>query len=247
MNKSFAIFFLCFAHAMAWAQAKDEYLVRTGQQVSQVIPRSKQFFYPDFQKGQVFYPQGKRSDELLLNYNTLAHIMQYINHNGDTLFIPEESNIFKYVKIGNDIFYHHFKEGYFMLHTRGNQFNLATRTRWKIERRDMLVFNGYGMTAVSPGSTLSEKRIGENVVKNEDVVYALESLYYLVGPRDAVFHANRAGILKAFSEIKTEMQSFMRENQTRFDDAESLKSLIAYGNELLESKRNSAAYKPNDN
>ena len=247
MKKSLLILLACCVHLAGFAQVTEEFVVRTGQEASEIIPRMRQFYFPDFRQGQVFYPQGKRSDVLLLNYNTLLEVMQYIDQKGDTLFIPEESNIFKYVRIGQDIFYHHFREGYFYLHTRDQNYNLATRTRWKIERRDMLVYNGYGVTSVSPGSTVSTRRIGDSVVPNEDVAYSSESEYYVVGPRDVVFRANRAGFLKTFSENKEQLQDFIREHSTNFDEEQSLKDLISFGNGLAETKKQQSAYKPNGN
>ena len=248
MKKSFVILIaLCCLEIAAFSQDQDHYMVRAGQEASEVIPRVRHFYYADFQQGQVFYPQGKRSDVMMLNYNTLLQVMQYIDAHGDTLFIPEESNIFKYVKIGKDIFYHHFKEGYFNLYTRNDQFNLASRTRWKIQRRDMMVYNGYGMSSVSPGSTLSERRVGESVVPNEDVAYVTESDFYVVGPKDLVFRANRAGFLKAYPENKEDIQAYIREHQTDFDNQESLLELVEYGNNLLKTQQASVAYKPNGN
>lgn len=247
MKKPFLTFFSACLFTMALAQAPRQYMVRTGQEATDVIPRVQHFYYPDFQKGQVFYPQGKRSDVLLLNYNTLLEVMQYIDQNGDTLFIPEESNIFKYVKIGPDIFYHHFREGYFNLHTRNDNYNLATRTRWRIERRDVMVYNGYGMSVVSPGSTLSERRVGESVVPNQELSYVSEQLFYLIGPRDVVLRANRAGFLKAFSTYKEAVSAYIREHATDFDNEESLKELIAFANGLNGSPSGSIAHKPNGN
>jgi hypothetical protein len=248
MKKSFVILFaLCCLETTAISQDKDHYMVRAGQEASAVIPRCQHFYYNEFQQGQVFYPQGKRSDIMMLNYNTLLQVMQYIDNNGDTLFIPEESNIFKYVRIGKDIFYHHFKEGYFNLYTRNDQFNLATRTRWKIARRDMMVYNGYGMSSVSPGSTLSERREGDSVVPNEDVAYVNESDFYVVGPRDVVFRANRGGILKAYPENKEQILEYMHEHQTNFESQESLMGLVEYGNSLLKAQQASVAYKPKGN
>ena len=78
MKKSLIIMLVLWAPAAALAQATqtaagiEEFMVRTGQEASEVIPRVKHFYYPSFQEGQVFYPQGKRSDVLLLNYNTLV-------------------------------------------------------------------------------------------------------------------------------------------------------------------------------
>lgn len=236
-----------FTYGSVLAQATEEFMVRTGQEAAEVIPRVKHFYYPDFREGQVFYPQGKRSDVLLLNYNTLLEVMQYIDQSGDTLYIPEESNIFRYVRIGKDLFYHHFREGYFNLQTREEKYNLATRTRWKIERRDMMVYNGYGMSTVSPGSTVSTRRVGESVVTNQDMAYRTETQFYIIGPRDAVFHATRAGVLKAFNDHKEEIIGYLRDNRTNFDDAQSLTALVQYANTLAGAKSETTAYNPNGN
>ncbi|MGC3946681.1 MAG: hypothetical protein QM762_19535 [Chryseolinea sp.] len=247
MKKSLIVFALVCVYSSLSAQTSEEFMVRTGQEASEVIPRGKHFYYPSFLEGQVFYPQGKRSDVMLLNYNTLLEVMQYIDQNGDTLYIPEESNIFRYIRIGKDLFYHHFREGYFNLQTREDNYNLATRTRWKIERRDIMVYNGYGMSTVSPGSTVSTRRVGESVVTNQDMMYRTETEFYIVGPRDAVFHATRSGVLKAFNDHKVQILEFLRDHQTNFDDPESLKDLIQYSNELVAAQSGSTAYKPSGN
>jgi hypothetical protein len=247
MNKSLIFLFACCVQISALAQAPEEYLVRAGEEPSDVIPRIQQFYFPDFRQGQVFYPQGKRSDVLLLNYNTLLDVMQYIDSNGDTLFIPEESNIFKYVRIGEEIFYHHFREGYFNLHSREDNYNLATRTRWKIERRDLMISNGYGTMEASPGSTISNKRVGNRFVQNEDMAYSYESAYYVVGPRDVVFRANRAGFMKSFPDNKNEIQAFIREHQTDFDDEQSLKLLVSFTSSLIKASGGQVSYKPKGN
>ncbi|MEJ1240129.1 hypothetical protein WBG78_18455 [Chryseolinea sp. T2] len=247
MKKSLIVLVAFCACGSLSAQTSEEFMVRTGQEASEVIPRVKHFYYPTFQQGQVFYPQGKRSDVMLLNYNTLLEVMQYIDQNGDTLYIPEESNIFRYIRIGKDLFYHHFRDGYFNLQTREDNYNLATRTRWKIERRDIMVYNGYGMATVSPGSTVSTRRVGESVVNNEDMAYRTQTEFYIVGPRDAVFHATRAGVLKAFSEYKSEILEYLRDHQTNFEDPESLRDLVQYSNTLVAAQNSSATYKPSGN
>jgi len=247
MNKSLILLFAYCIQTTVLAQTADEFIVRAGEEPSDVIPRTRQFYFADFREGQVFYPQGKRSDVLLLNYNTLLEVMQYIDQNGDTLFIPEESNIFKYVKIGDDIFYHHFREGYFNLLSRDGDYNLATRMRWRIERRDLMVFNGYGMAEASPGSTLSTKRVGGNFVQNEDMAYLHESAYYVVGPRDVVFRANRAGFLKSFPDYKDQIQAFLREHPTNFEDEQSLKELVRFSSSLIKAPEGQVSYKPKGN
>jgi hypothetical protein len=245
--KSLIFLFACCVQISVLAQAPEEYLVRAGEEPSDVIPRIRQFYFPEFRQGQVFYPQGKRSDVLLLNYNTLLDVMQYIDSKGDTLFIPEESNIFKYVRIGEDIFYHHFRDGYYNLHSRDDNYNLATRTRWKIERRDLMISNGYGMMEASPGSTISNKRVGDHFVQNEDMAYSHESAYYVVGPRDVVFRANRAGFMKSFPDNKDEIQAFIREHQTNFDDEQSLKLLVSFTSSLIKASGGQVSYSPKGN
>jgi hypothetical protein len=247
MTKSLiALIVFCVCESLS-AQTSEEFMVRTGQEASEVIPRVKHFYYPTFLEGQVFYPQGKRSDVMLLNYNTLLEVMQYIDENGDTLYIPEESNIFRYIRIGKDLFYHQFREGYFNLQTREQNYNLATRTRWKIERRDIMVYNGYGMSTVSPGSTVSTRRVGESVVTNQDMMYRTETEFYIVGPRDVVFRTTRSGILKVFNDHKEKIVNFLRDHQTNFEDAQSLTELVQYCNSLVAAQDGSTTYKPNGN
>lgn len=247
MKKSFLTLLSACLCIMLQAQVPQQYTVHTGQEASEVIPRSQHFYYPDFQRGQVFYPQGKRSDVLLLNYNTLLGVMQYIDHDGDTLFIPEESNIFKYVRIGGDLFYHHFRDGYFNLQTRHDYYNLGTRVRWKIDRRDLMVYNGYGTSVVSAGSTLSERRVDESVVPNQELSYVSEQMFFLIGPRDAVFRANRAGFFKAFAAHKEEISAYIRAHGTDFGNKESLKELIAFANGLQGLQSGSIAHSPKAN
>lgn len=211
-------------------QSNTTILVKAGEDASKVIPQKEQLRYPQFLPGRLIYPQNKKSEVLRLNYNQLHGAMQFIDQKGDTLFIAEDSNIFKYVQIGNDLFFHDFRQGYFEMVTREGNINLLSQFRWKIIRKEVVVDNGYGTSASVGGTEYSSRRSGDinNFVQNENTLFGKEWAYFLLGNKEKLYKATKSTFLKLFSDNKQEIQLYLKEQEIDFDKEADLRKLLEF-------------------
>jgi hypothetical protein len=220
----------CTGMHMALCQTPGTILVKAGEDATKVIPMKEQYRYPTFLPGRLIYPQNKKSELLRLNYNQLHGAMQFIDPKGDTLFIAEDSNIFKYVQVGNDLYYHDFREGYFEMLTKEGSVKLLSRYRWKIIRKEIVVDNGYGTSASVANTEYSARRSEEinNFVQNENTLFGKDWTFFLLGNKDKLYKATKSGFLKVFSDHKTEIQLYLKEQNTDFNNEADVRALLEF-------------------
>ncbi len=209
-------------------------LVKAGQDYTKAIPRSDRYRYKDFMNGQLHYPQGKKSQVLKLNYNIIFAAVQFIDSNGDTLFIAEDSNIFKYVSINNDLFFHDFQFGYFEILTREPQIKLMSQVKWNIARKDVMIENGYGSSLSLSNSDYSTIRVSgaNNFIQNENTLFEKEDAYFLLDKKQRIHKATKSSFIKIFQDYKGEIQSFLKDNDIDFSDKDDLRTLLEFCNAL---------------
>lgn len=220
----------CATHSSVDAQS---IMVNAGDDVSKVIPRKEQLRYPEFRDGQCVYPQGKRSEVLKLNYNMLVGAMQFIDPKGDTLFIAEDSNIFRYVQIQRDLYYHDYIQGYFEILTREAPIKLLSQLNWRIVRKESVVNNGYGNSSSVSTTEYSSRRSDINtLVQNENSLFTKEQRFFLLGKKDKLYKATKSGFIKVFSDYKKEIKLHFDEREIDFQSEEDLRRLLEYCNTL---------------
>jgi hypothetical protein len=209
-------------------------LVKAGQDFTKAIPRSDRYRYAEFMDGQLHFPQGKKSPVLKLNYNLLFSAVQFIDSNGDTLFIAEDSNIFRYVSIANDIFFHDFQYGYFEILTRESQIKLVSQLKWSITQKDIVVDNGYGSSSSLSNSVYSTIRTSgsNNFIQNENTLFEKETSYHLLDKKYKIHKATKNNIQKIFQEHKPRIQLYLKDNQVDFSNQEDLIKLLGFCNAL---------------
>jgi len=208
-------------------------MVNAGDDVSKVIPRKEQLRYPEFQDGMCVYPQGKRSGVLKLNYNMLVGAMEFIDPKGDTLFIAEDSNIFRYVQIQRDLYYHDYIQGYFEILTRDASIKLLSQLNWRIVRKESVVNNGYGNSSSVSNTEYSARRSDINtLVQNENSLFTKEQRFFLLGKKDKIYKATKSGFIKVFSEHKKEIRLYFDEEDIDFLNEEDLRRVLEYCNTL---------------
>lgn len=222
---------LCAVITTAYSQSV---LVKAGQDYTKAIPRSDRYRYKDFMNGQLHYPQGKKSQVLRLNYNIIFAAVQFIDSNGDTLFIAEDSNIFKYVSINNDLFFHDFQFGYFEILTREPQIKLMSQIKWNIARKDVMIENGYGSSLSLSNSDYSTIRVSgaNNFIQNENTLFEKQDAYFLLDKKQRIHKATKSSFIKIFQDYKGEIQSFLKNNDIDFSDKDDLRTLLEFCNAL---------------
>ena len=222
---------LCLFVLSAFSQAV---LVKAGQDYTKTIPHKDRYLYQDFMDGQLHYPQGKKSPVLKLNYNLIFAAVQFIDSNGDTLFIAEESNIFKYVSIENNLFFHDFQQGYFEILTKQPAIKLVSQLKWNIVRKDVMIDNGYGSSSSMSNSDYSTIRMSgaNNFIQNENTLFEKEISYYLLDKKYRVHKATKNNVIKVFPDHKNEIQLFLKDNNVDFSNKDDLKKLLDFCNML---------------
>jgi len=228
-KKSLLVAALLALFNAAFSQNEDHVLVKTGQDAGKVIPFQDQYVYKDFREGQLYYPNSDRSETMKLNYNLLAENVVFINSNGDTLMMNRGENIFKYVRIGGDLYHHDLIEGYFLLVTREPKVQLAVKRSWKVLRGEPLVNNGYSTTSSSVGTYTGIRSSDTNrFIVHEDLVYHKAEDYFLITYDGRLFKANKAGFTKLFQDARSEIREYLRANAIDFEKQDDLKKLLDY-------------------
>src|SRR5688572_18087789 len=161
MKKLISFITLCLCTSVAFSQTNNTILVKAGQDPVKVIPWKERYRYSEFLDGTFYDPQHKKSQMLKLNYNIFFNAMQFINVDGDTLFVDEASNMFKYVQINADLYYHDFRAGYFEILTLEPSIKLLAQLKWKVIRKEIVVNNGYGTISSVSGTEYSSRRAGD--------------------------------------------------------------------------------------
>lgn len=230
VKKTLLLLILCMGMHVVLCQQQNTIMVMAGDDATKVIPLKERYRYSEFMNGRLFYPQNKRSELLRLNYNQLFGAMQFIDSKGDTLFIAEDSNIFKYVQVGNDLYFHDFRDGYFEMVTRSGDLKLMSQFKWKIIRTEIVVNNGYGTSASVANTEYSTRRSDDinNFVQNENTLFGKEISYFLLGNKDKVYKATKSTFLKLFPDHKQEILLYLKEQNTDFGEEEDLRKLLEF-------------------
>lgn len=234
MKKLILPVILCLSIQVVYSQSPNTILVKAGEDFSKVIPLNERYRYTEFHDGLLHYPQGKKSSVLKLNYNLVFGAVQFLDDKGDTLFIAEDSNIFKYVQIQRDLYYHDFRDGYFEILTRNAPVKLIAQLKWKVVRKEIVVENGYGTSASVSNTEYSSRRSSDinNFVQNENTLFGKDLSYFLLGKKEKIYKANKNGFLKIFYDHKQKINLYIKEQNIDFLKEEDLKKLLEFCNNL---------------
>ena len=146
----------------------------------------------------------------------------------------QSANIVEFAKIDEDVYFHDFREGYFLLITKEMPVRLMVRKQWIIVRRETLVNNGYGVSTAESASTRSARRSSDDVyiTSNENVYYRKESHYFFLGLKNKIYNATKSSLNKLYPEHKKAIQTFISENNVNFGNESDLAKIISYCNSL---------------
>jgi hypothetical protein len=98
------IFLFVFSCQLLQAQKNTVYTVQPGENVKEIIPMADQYEYPDFQRGVVYFGNGRKSSAIL-NYYLLTRELSFISPGNDTVVISNPGEV-KKVEINTDVFYY---------------------------------------------------------------------------------------------------------------------------------------------
>lgn len=200
--------------------------VKAGENIMDIVPAAEVFYYPQFTEGQVFLKDGTKSTARL-NYNRLVDEVHFINARGDTLALADEKNI-AFIRVATDSFY--YNEGYLRLLASGGGIKLALKEVWIVaETKQLGAFN----TTNPSVSVLSFKTMNESgrlydLTVNADVVLKKTEQFYLGDRFNRFVPATKKSLLELFSKNRDQLEQYLKENKTNFNNREDLESLVQF-------------------
>jgi hypothetical protein len=206
---------------------KEEWTVKSGEDMKQSIPDSIKFLYPQFTTGLVYFKDGKIS-KAQLNYNLLFEEMQFIDTSKDTLAIANEATI-KFIAIDSDSFY--YDKAYLQTVMNATSIKLAKRESLKIA--DVQKISAYDQ----PSSTSSINTInriyttlGQTAQLNgrANIVFVKQTSYYIGDKYDHFLPATKKNVIKMFGRKENEIENFVNQNKITFNNEEDLKKLVSF-------------------
>ena len=216
-----------------WVSAQNRQIVEagSGEDLSQKASTQIQFLFPEFTDGEVFYNGYKGNGKL--NYNMLLGEMQFLENN-QVLALANVKDVMV-VRINNRKFYpFNDKEFAEELMSTGNY---QLRVRRKGNAAQYSKKGAYGTTSstssiTSYSSIVSDGRQFDlNVI--EEVLISLNCFYYLVGTNGKhVLIKNIKTFTKQFPVYRTQIEEFVKDNRTRFDQEDDLKALLKFCSKL---------------
>jgi hypothetical protein len=212
-----------------WVSAQNRQVVEatSGDDLSQKVSTQMQYLFPEFTVGDVFYKGHKGSGKL--NYNMLLGEMQFMENNQ----VMALANVMDVVvlNIANRRFYPFNDREFTEELMSAGKFQLRVRRRGNVAQHSKK--GAYGMdsstSAITSYSSISSDNRQYNLTVEEKVLITLNCFYYLVGTNGKyTLIKNAKTFTKQFPAFREQVETFIKEHKTRFDNEADLKALLEY-------------------
>ena len=225
--KKYIILFL-FIPGLLLAQNRQIVESVSGEDVSKRVSQQIQYVFPEFTNGDVYYI-GMPKISGNLNYNMLVGEMQFVE-NGQVLALANVEKVLL-VNIDNRKFYR-LKNNEFAeeLYSTGSCFLRAIYRGNAVTHGKKSAYGTTSSTAsITSYSTFNANNQTHNLNVIEDVLVSVNNFYYLVGTNGKYrLIKNVKAFTKLFPKYKSQIEAFVREHNTKFNDRDSLISLLAF-------------------
>ena len=222
------VYLLLMLPCIASAQNRQIVEATSGEDLSAKVSAQTQYLFPEFTQGDVFYlglPKGSG----ILNYNMLIGEMHFLE-NGQVKALANVKDVVL-VNIDNRKFYR-YNEKEFVEELMWSS-KCQLRVRYKGNAVPHSKKGAYG-TASSTSSITSYSGIAEdsryyNLSVSENVLITLDHLYYLVGTNGKyTIIKNVKTFYKHFPGKNAQIDEFVKEHNTKFNNRDDLKALFAF-------------------
>jgi len=218
----------------AWVSAQNRQVVETvaGEDLSQKVSAQMQYLFPEFINGDVFYkglPKGRGK----LNYNMLAGEMQFVE-NDQVMALANVKDVVL-VNINNRKFYPYSGNEFVEELMSTGTIQLAVRRKGNAASHSKK--GAYGMetstSAITSYSSINSANQQYNLTVTENVLISLTNYYYLVGTNGKyTLIKNKKTFANKFPNYNAQIDIFVKEHNTKFNNEEDLKALLDYCSKL---------------
>lgn len=230
MKLRYTIFFLGFASSILCnsQSSEQEVSIGPGLDASKAFPIEAKYRFPKFQIGYLITFEGKRSQNLSLNFNLFSEVPQFIDAKGDTLFLDEQ--LAEFIHIEEKTYFNSGGSYYEIINDTG-PIKLAVKRKWRVAR---IVSNNSVGERVGDAQVNTQERRGAlifsaalgKMVRNENTVYELGLAYFLVDKSKTVQKANKSGFIKIARDKKAKLDAFIENERIDFDKEKDLVYLV---------------------
>jgi len=226
------IFLLLLLPVWVSAQNRQVLEAASGEDLSQKISGRMQYLFPEFTNGDVYFiglPKGSGN----LNYNMLIGEMQFLE-NGQVMTLANLKDV-ALVNIGNRRFYRFNDKEFAEELLSTGTYQLRVRRKGNVAPHSKK--GAYGTesstSAITSYSSINEGGQQYNLTIAENVIISLNYFYYLVGTNGKyTLIKNAKTFTKQFPAYRVQIEAFIKEHKTRFDNGEDLKTLLEYCGKL---------------
>ena len=232
MKKCVFLYLLILVSAWANAQKREVVEAASGDDLNKKV--SIQYLFPEFTDGYVFYTGLPRSSGKL-NYNMLLGEMQFMDSENKLLALGNVPDV-QMISIGSRKFYPYDNKEFV------EELLVAGKIQLQIRRRGNVASHSkkgaYGMSSSTSAITSYNSIDGAdrryNLAVVENVMITLNNFYYLVINNKRIQIKNQKTFIKQFSKHKLQIETFVKEQNIRFDKEEDLITLVKYCSTLEE-------------
>jgi hypothetical protein len=203
----------------AYAQEKTGvYRVKSGTDISKLMPFADRFQYDQFIDGQAFFRAGKIS-RAKFNYSLVHGELMFIAPNKDTLLMTDNDFIDR-VTVGDDLYYYLRGHGHIQVEANFGKVTLGKKQFLiRMGNEKYAAYGQYSSTsAISSFSSYMNHNGQMQFLDGQDkVVLKRRVTFFLIDKNKRFYPATRANLLKIFSSHKGEVSNFLRENDIELE------------------------------
>ena len=230
MKKYIVLLLLMPVIFRANAQEREIIEAVSGEDLNKRVKQHMQYLFPEFSDGFV-YLKGMRSAGKL-NYNMLVGEMQFIDNENQVLALNTDD--VQMVNIDNRKFYPFNKMEFVEELLVAGNLQLQIRRKGNVASHSKK--GAYGMSSSTSAITSYNSIQGADRTHNlsviENVMISLNKFYYLVIDNKRFLIKNQKTFTKQFSQHKTQIEAFVKDQNISFDNEDDLITLVKYCNTL---------------
>jgi hypothetical protein len=210
------------------AQDSTRVFIPAGKSFSDVAGVDKAYRFSNFTNGHVYFRDGSMS-AAKLNYNFLNKELEFISPGGDTLAIVKEQALnIKNVIIDTITFYYY--DGYLEEIAHNESGKLLKRQFYSIKGSEKI--GAYelpsGNSAIDSYSSYTDQNgQSRNLTVRENLILVIATEYFIGDKYNVVLRANKKNMLDLYPKKKTQIESYLRNNNVNFTNGKDLQKLFS--------------------
>lgn len=209
-------------------QDSTRVFIPAGKSFSDVASLDKAYRFPTFTNGHVYFRDGTIS-AAKLNYNFLNKELEFISPSGDTLAIVKEQALnIKNIVIDSITFYYY--DGYLEEMAHNENGKLLKRQFYQIKGSEKI--GAYNLASTSSAidsysSYTDQNGQSRTLTVRENLTLVIATEYFFGDKYNVVLRATKKNMLDLYPKKKTQIESYLRNNNVNFTNGTDLLKLFS--------------------